>query len=57
MSQWKARDATNGPECKLGDTADYARRKAMSMAEAERWLAPVLNYVPASAPEAAAAAE
>jgi 5-methyltetrahydrofolate--homocysteine methyltransferase len=36
---------------------DYARRKAMSVAEAERWLAPVLNYVPASAPEAAAAAE
>jgi 5-methyltetrahydrofolate--homocysteine methyltransferase len=34
---------------------DYARRKAMSVAEAERWLAPVLNYVPASAPEAAAA--
>ena len=34
---------------------DYARRKAMSAAEVERWLAPVLNYVPASAPEAAAA--
>ncbi len=23
---------------------DYARRKGMSVAEAERWLAPVLNY-------------
>jgi hypothetical protein len=27
---------------------DYARRKAMSVAEVERWLAPVLNYDPAS---------
>ncbi|MBB1498988.1 methionine synthase [Paracoccus sp. MC1862] len=26
--------------------ADYAARKEMSLAEAERWLAPVLNYVP-----------
>ncbi|MFC5736822.1 methionine synthase [Sinirhodobacter huangdaonensis] len=25
---------------------DYARRKGMTLAEAERWLAPVLNYVP-----------
>ena len=25
---------------------DYARRKAMSVEEVERWLAPVLNYVP-----------
>ncbi|GAW40913.1 Methionine synthase [Brevundimonas sp. SH203] len=25
---------------------DYARRKAMSVAEAERWLAPILNYDP-----------
>ncbi len=25
---------------------DYARRKGMTMAEAERWLAPVLNYIP-----------
>ncbi|HEY4848633.1 MAG TPA: methionine synthase [Methylocella sp.] len=33
---------------------DYARRKTMSVVEAERWLAPVLNYVPASAPAAAA---
>ncbi len=28
---------------------DYAARKEMSVAEAERWLAPVLNYIPASA--------
>ena len=28
---------------------DYARRKQWSIAEAERWLAPVLNYNPASA--------
>jgi 5-methyltetrahydrofolate--homocysteine methyltransferase len=34
---------------------DYARRKAMSVAEVERWLAPVLNYDPASLVEAAAA--
>jgi 5-methyltetrahydrofolate--homocysteine methyltransferase len=27
---------------------DYARRKGMSVAEIERWLAPVLNYDPAS---------
>ncbi|HET6375572.1 MAG TPA: vitamin B12 dependent-methionine synthase activation domain-containing protein, partial [Methylocella sp.] len=33
---------------------DYARRKGMSIAEAERWLAPVLNYSPAA--EAAKAA-
>jgi len=26
--------------------ADYARRKGMSLEEAERWLAPVLNYSP-----------
>ena len=25
---------------------DYAARKGMSVAEAERWLAPVLNYIP-----------
>ncbi|MCK1617706.1 methionine synthase [Bradyrhizobium sp. 159] len=30
---------------------DYAARKGMSVAEAERWLAPVLNYIP-SQPEA-----
>jgi 5-methyltetrahydrofolate--homocysteine methyltransferase len=28
---------------------DYARRKGMSVAEVERWLAPILNYEPASA--------
>ena len=33
--------------------ADYAIRKGMTMAEAERWLAPLLNYVP----QAAVAAE
>ena len=27
---------------------DYARRKGWSVQEAERWLAPVLNYDPAS---------
>ncbi len=26
---------------------DYAARKGMSVAEVERWLAPVLNYIPA----------
>ncbi len=36
---------------------DYARRKSMSVAEVERWLAPVLNYDPAALAEAAAAAE
>jgi 5-methyltetrahydrofolate--homocysteine methyltransferase len=34
---------------------DYARRKGMSIAEVERWLAPVLNYDPAALAEAAAA--
>ncbi|MDO5369144.1 methionine synthase [Paracoccus sp. (in: a-proteobacteria)] len=29
--------------------ADYAARKGMSLTEAERWLAPVLNYVPGAA--------
>ncbi len=28
---------------------DYARRKGMDLAEAERWLAPILNYQPAPA--------
>ncbi|MFD2236739.1 methionine synthase [Aureimonas populi] len=28
---------------------DYAARKGMAVAEVERWLAPVLNYVPAAA--------
>ena len=26
--------------------ADYAARKGMTLAETERWLAPVLNYIP-----------
>ena len=34
---------------------DYARRKAWSVAEAERWLSPILNYDPRSAPSIAAA--
>jgi 5-methyltetrahydrofolate--homocysteine methyltransferase len=29
--------------------ADYARRKGMTLAEAERWLAPSLSYVPGKA--------
>ena len=33
--------------------ADYAARKAMPVAEVERWLGPILNYVP-GADEAAA---
>jgi 5-methyltetrahydrofolate--homocysteine methyltransferase len=32
---------------------DYARRKGMSVGEAERWLSPILNYDPASDAEAA----
>jgi hypothetical protein len=28
---------------------DYAHRKGMSLAEAERWLAPSLGYEPAAA--------
>jgi 5-methyltetrahydrofolate--homocysteine methyltransferase len=32
---------------------DYAARKAMQIAEVERWLGPVLNYVPAPAVQAA----
>ena len=32
---------------------DYAARKGMAITEVERWLAPVLNYVPAPAMEAA----
>jgi 5-methyltetrahydrofolate--homocysteine methyltransferase len=33
---------------------DYARRKGWSLAEAERWLSPVLNYDPAATPDKAA---
>jgi len=33
---------------------DYARRKGWTVAEAERWLAPVLNYDPTSVRDAAA---
>ncbi|MGZ2260046.1 methionine synthase [Roseobacter sp. A03A-229] len=35
--------------------ADYAERKGMDMEEAERWLAPVLNYIPTATPRKAAA--
>ncbi|WP_027575834.1 methionine synthase [Bradyrhizobium sp. WSM1743] len=34
---------------------DYAARKGMSVAEAERWLAPVLNYIPSQQDKAFAA--
>jgi len=30
--------------------ADYARRKGLAVAEAERWLAPIVGYEPAGAP-------
>ncbi|MBV2142337.1 methionine synthase [Falsochrobactrum sp. TDYN1] len=30
---------------------DYADRKGMSIEEVERWLGPILNYVPSAAPE------
>ena len=32
---------------------DYARRKGMPVGEVERWLGPILNYVPAPYAEAA----
>lgn len=32
---------------------DYARRKDMAVEEVERWLGPILNYIPAPAQEAA----
>jgi 5-methyltetrahydrofolate--homocysteine methyltransferase len=35
--------------------ADYASRKGWSMVEAERWLAPILNYDPNATPREAAA--
>ena len=35
---------------------DYAARKGMSVAETERWLAPVLNYIPSQDQPAAKAA-
>ena len=36
--------------------ADYARRKGWTIAQAERWLAPVLNYDTSGATETANAA-
>ena len=35
--------------------ADYAERKGIDVEEAERWLAPVLNYIPTATPRKAAA--
>ncbi|MCL7997118.1 methionine synthase [Brucella sp. 21LCYQ03] len=35
---------------------DYATRKGMSVEEVERWLGPVLNYIPGQAPEPVEAA-
>ena len=34
---------------------DYAARKAMPVEEVERWLGPILNYVPGAVPLAQAA--
>ncbi|MFZ0844476.1 MAG: vitamin B12 dependent-methionine synthase activation domain-containing protein, partial [Pseudolabrys sp.] len=34
---------------------DYAKRKGWSIAECERWLAPILNYTPVAAPSIVAA--
>jgi 5-methyltetrahydrofolate--homocysteine methyltransferase len=34
---------------------DYAARKGMTLAECERWLAPILNYTPGAAPDEEAA--
>jgi 5-methyltetrahydrofolate--homocysteine methyltransferase len=45
------------PDCHyfgVGKVEDYARRKGWSLEEAERWLAPVLNYDPKLARNAAA---
>ena len=36
---------------------DYAARKGMSVTEVERWLAPILNYIPAQQDAAAAKAD
>ena len=36
---------------------DYAARKGMGVSEVERWLGPILNYVPGSAGVLAQAAE
>ncbi|HTJ56856.1 MAG TPA: methionine synthase [Devosiaceae bacterium] len=36
---------------------DYARRKGMAVAEVERWLGQILNYIPGDAPAKAEAAE
>ena len=32
---------------------DYAARKGMDLSEVERWLAPILNYIPRKKDEAA----
>ena len=38
----------------VGVVEDYAARKGWSIAETERWLAPVLNYDPLAAVRTAA---
>ena len=43
-------------EIERDQVADYARRKGMALAEAERWLAPNLNYDPDTAERASEAA-
>ncbi|MNH36782.1 Methionine synthase [compost metagenome] len=35
---------------------DYAERKGMSVEEVERWLGPILNYIPGQTPEPVEAA-
>lgn len=35
---------------------DYAERKGMSVEEVERWLGPILNYIPGQNPEPVEAA-
>ena len=39
----------------LDQVIDYANRKGMSVAEVERWLGPILNYVPGKDPASIAA--
>jgi 5-methyltetrahydrofolate--homocysteine methyltransferase len=43
-----------GGKIERDQVEDYARRKGWTVAEAERWLAPVLNYDPPAAARAAA---
>src|SRR5688572_10170815 len=39
---------------RLDQVEDYAARKAMPIAEVERWLGPILNYAPSRPVESAA---